>query len=83
MKTKKVGSAGRFGVRYGRRVRLQVKKIEEVTKKKHTCPNCKAKKVSRVSAGIWLCQKCGIKFAGGAYNPSGKAELKKVEELEE
>ncbi len=68
-KTKKVGSTGRYGVRYGRRTKEAVKKIEKVQKQKHTCPSCKKKAVVRIAAGIWQCKKCGAKFAGGAYVP--------------
>ena len=34
-RTKKVGITGRFGARYGRKAKRQVKKIEENMKKKH------------------------------------------------
>ena len=68
MATRKVGSAGRFGARYGRRVKHQLAKIESVQRAKHKCPYCKAQKVKRVAAGIWNCQKCGAKFTGKAYS---------------
>ena len=70
MKTKKVGSTGRFGSRYGRKIRLRLKKIEEKAKSTYVCPNCKSESVKRVSAGIWMCRKCNLKFAGEAYSPS-------------
>ena len=53
-KKKKVGTAGRFGPKYGRRIREVVAKIEKEQKKRHVCPKCK---------------KCGTKFAGLAYQP--------------
>lgn len=68
-KKKKVGSAGRYGPRYGRRIREIVAKIEVEQKKRQTCPACKMPYVVRVSAGIWKCKKCGAKFAGLAYQP--------------
>jgi len=68
-RTKKVGSAGRFGPRYGRRIRLSVKEVEAKQKKAHRCPMCKKLSLQRISAGIWECKKCGAKFAGGAYTP--------------
>jgi large subunit ribosomal protein L37Ae len=68
-RTKKVGITGRFGARYGRKAKRQVKKIEENMKKKHVCPKCDRPYVKRVSAGIWECKKCGTVFTGGAYVP--------------
>lgn len=67
-KTKKVGTTGRFGPRYGLRIRKLVKKIEEKQKAKHLCPYCKNKgQVKRISVGIWNCGKCNSKFTGRAY----------------
>ena len=75
---KEVGTAGRFGPRYGKRIRLVVSKIEKVQKKRHICPSCNMSYVKRLSSGIWICKKCGTKFAGSAYYP--KTELIKKEE---
>jgi len=69
MATKKVGPAGRFGVRYGGVLRKQVATIERVQKAAHTCERCGALRVFRENSGIWACQKCGHTFAGGAYTP--------------
>ena len=68
-RTKKVGSAGRFQARYGVRARTRVRNVEIVQKAKHICPSCGHQKIKRVSTSIWQCGKCGIKFAGGAYQP--------------
>jgi len=38
----------------------------------HECPQCHIVAVSRLSIGIWLCGRCGFKFAGGAYAPTTK-----------
>jgi len=67
--TKKAGSAGRFGARYGSLARKQVATIESVQKAKHTCERCGADAVRRIHTGIWGCRKCGFEFAGGAYTP--------------
>lgn len=66
---KKTGPAGKFGVRYGMRIRKRWKEIDERQKKLHECPVCSRLSVRRVASGIWGCRKCGAKFAGGAYFP--------------
>ena len=66
MKTKKVKAAGRFGVRYGRRVRTKIAEIEAVQRKKQMCPFCNGV-AKRESKGIWHCKKCGKKFTGHVY----------------
>ena len=66
--TKKVGITGRYGTRYGSRLRKRVKVIEEKMKIGAKCPKCETpKSVKRRSTGIWVCKRCGIEFAGGAY----------------
>jgi large subunit ribosomal protein L37Ae len=71
-KTKKVGSTGKFGVRYGRGVKKRYLAIDKVQKAKHACPRCLKPGLKRTSPGIWLCEKCGLKFAGRAYEPGLK-----------
>lgn len=66
-RTKKVGSAGRFGARYGLRIRKKVSEVEAKQKKKYECPACHDVKVKRISTGIWQCKKCNYKFANKAY----------------
>lgn len=68
-RTKKVGSTGRFGTRYGATIRKRVRKIETVLKSKHKCPSCDSPKVRRVSIGIWECKFCGFRFTGGSWAP--------------
>jgi len=65
-KTKKVKAAGRFGVRYGRRVRTKIADIESNQRKKQECIFCQGV-AKRLSKGIWECKKCGKKFAGHTY----------------
>jgi large subunit ribosomal protein L37Ae len=69
-RTKKVGSAGRFGVRYGKKLRERLLKAEAGHKQKHKCPECTKSSVKRIASGIWVCEKCGHKFAGKAYRPA-------------
>ena len=64
---RKTGSAGRFGVRYGKTIREKVAKIEKKQRKKQICPYCKKQAVKRISMGIFKCKKCEIKFTGKAY----------------
>ncbi|MFW5911940.1 MAG: 50S ribosomal protein L37ae [Candidatus Hadarchaeota archaeon] len=66
---KKVGSAGRFGARYGTRIRARVKSVEERMDGEYRCPECGASRVERKGSGIWACDRCGTKFAAKAYDP--------------
>jgi len=68
-KGKKTKSAGRFGARYGRKIRKAVAEIEEKTRAVHKCPKCEKKSVARIGTGIWKCSKCGFTFTGGTYIP--------------
>ncbi len=67
---KKIGSAGRYGVRYGKKARQLTSDIEKIQKQRHICPKCDMPYVTRAAAGIWNCKKCGAKFAGGAWTTS-------------
>ncbi|KXB00275.1 hypothetical protein AKJ44_00780 [candidate division MSBL1 archaeon SCGC-AAA261F17] len=84
---KKVGSAARFGPRYGTKIRKRVQAIEKEQKKPHECPNCGAKKVKRISSGIWKCTRCNVKFAAKAYSPKTReiepSALESIESAEE
>lgn len=73
MVTKKVKSAGRFRQKYGRKIRLKITQVETEQNKPKLCPTCAFPRVKRVCAGIWMCRKCGHKFAGGAYLPQTPA----------
>ncbi|MBN1763022.1 MAG: 50S ribosomal protein L37ae [Methanomicrobia archaeon] len=68
-KGKKTKSAGRFGVRYGRKIRKAITAIEDRTRAAHTCPRCERPAVKRIGTGIWKCAKCGYTFTGGTYVP--------------
>jgi len=71
--TKKVKMAGRFGSRYGAKVRQRLVDVETEQRKKHKCPKCEQFKVKRIAAGLFKCRKCGAKFSGGAYTPETNA----------
>ncbi len=83
--TKKVGSAGRFGARYGVRIRKLVSRIEAKMRGPHKCPRCSTPKVKRIGLGIWQCKKCNYKFAGGCWLPqteAGKLSLRSSSKVE-
>jgi large subunit ribosomal protein L37Ae len=68
-RTKKVGSSGKFGPRYGISVKKSIRSIDQNKKNRYICPRCTKKNVKRVAAGIWECRSCSLKFSGGAYSP--------------
>ena len=78
--TKKVKSTGRFSSRYGVGIRKRMLKVEEQQKDLDACPFCGFKKVKRKAAGLFLCNKCGAKFTGGAYTTEtlGGRSIKKM-----
>lgn len=67
MATKVLKSAGRFGARYGKRLKSKLLSVETEQKKKQICPYCSRPAAKRLAPGIWLCKKCGMKFTGHAY----------------
>ncbi len=66
-KIDKIKSAKRFGTRYGYTAKEKFAKSEIEQRKLHKCPFCNKEKVKRISAGIWECRKCTMKFSGKAY----------------
>ncbi len=66
-KSKKTKSAGRFGPRYGKKIRDRLVNVEIKQRKRQKCPFCEKLGVKRLSKGIWQCSKCNKKFAGGTY----------------
>ncbi len=66
VKRKKIGAAGKFGAGYGK-PKIKFSAVEKKQRVKQICPFCKGR-AKRVSNGVWVCQKCGKKFAGGTYH---------------
>ncbi|MEM2707745.1 MAG: 50S ribosomal protein L37ae [Candidatus Pacearchaeota archaeon] len=66
-RTKKVKSTGRFGSRYGLKVRKKVMEIEVLQRKKQPCIYCGKNSAKRIAYGIYKCKSCGKKFTGKAY----------------
>ena len=67
LKIEKLGSAKRFGARYGTKPKQEFAKIEKEQRKRHKCPYCNNVAVKRIAMGIWHCRKCDAKFTGKAY----------------
>ncbi len=67
--TKKVGSAGRFGPRYGGLARRTITNVEKVQRAAHPCKRCGQITVYRQGTAMWVCKKCDYTFTGGAYAP--------------
>ena len=66
-RTKKVGITGKYGTRYGQKLRKQVKAIEILQRKKSVCPFCGKTAIKRAAAGIWKCRGCNRAIAGGCW----------------
>lgn len=64
-----VGSAGRFGARYGRVARRRVSEIES---EMHNA-ELDGDSVTRIGTGIWKNEETGEVFTGGAYRPETPA----------
>lgn len=82
MTTKKVGTAGRFGSRYGTRTKKIVAVMEKLQRQRQKCPECERMTLSRTASGIWECRKCGLQMGGGAYFPESVATKVIMQSLE-
>lgn len=67
-KSKKSKSSGRYGARYGKKVRTKLVAVESKQRIKQKCPFCGKLGVKRLSKGIWKCSKCNKKFASDTYH---------------
>jgi large subunit ribosomal protein L37Ae len=66
-RTVKVGITGKYGTRYGAKLRKQVKSIEILQRTKYVCPFCGKTSVKRSAVGIWHCKGCKRNMAGGSW----------------
>eukprot|EP01057_Protomagalhaensia_wolfi_P006239 Protomagalhaensia_wolfi_Nauph_80__6238@NODE_943_length_1861_cov_520_688255_g712_i0_p1_GENE_NODE_943_length_1861_cov_520_688255_g712_i0NODE_943_length_1861_cov_520_688255_g712_i0_p1_ORF_typecomplete_len213_score23_38Ribosomal_L37ae/PF01780_19/5_5e36zfRING_13/PF17977_1/0_063_NODE_943_length_1861_cov_520_688255_g712_i07801418 len=66
-RTKKVGIAGKYGVRYGSSLRKMAKKFETLSHARYVCTFCGKSAVKRQAVGIWKCRACEVTCAGGAW----------------
>jgi len=69
MSEKKHSIAKGLGARYGATLRKRWAEVVSSARASYICERCGAKRVKRVSVGIWMCRSCGYKFAGQAYTP--------------
>ena len=82
-RTVKVGIAGKYGRRYGVRVRKRMRDVETQRAGTYPCPRCLSLAVRRTSAGIWECRHCDLVFTGGAYQPVVSKGIMREEPVEE
>ncbi len=74
-RTVKVGITGKYGTRYGAKLRKQAKAIEILQRTKYTCPFCGKNSIRRHAVGIWRCRACRRTCAGGAWEFATSAAL--------
>ena len=66
-RTAKVGITGKYGTRYGAKLRKQVKAIEILQRTRYICIFCGKTALRRTAVGIWKCKPCRRTYAGGAW----------------
>ena len=74
---KGLGAIKRFGVRYGRTVKERLAKVEMEQKARRRCPYCTYEQVTQQGVGIFVCKKCGAKFASRAYSTAKPARVER------
>ncbi len=67
MAKKTLGTAKRFGTRYGPTKKRILSEIEAKQSSRQRCPYCNKNAVRWLSVGIYGCTKCDAKFTAGAY----------------
>lgn len=80
--TSKLGSAKRYGPRYGSSIRNQVSLVENM-RSDVKCPYCHNVKIKRIASGIWYCTKCNVKFTSKAYSVEEAPKITDLEEMYE
>ncbi|MCI4341639.1 MAG: 50S ribosomal protein L37ae [Thermoplasmata archaeon] len=82
-RTKKIGSTGWMGPRYGIRIRRRVLEIDREKNKDSPCPRCSTVTLARVASGIFECRRCGTRFASGAYQFAPPPPITRTERKDE
>lgn len=54
-------------VGYGKKLRVKLREVQKKSRKKYRCPSCSRTALKRKANGVWVCGKCGTKYASGAY----------------
>ena len=72
MAEKKLGTAKRFGTRYGPTKKYKLAEIEAVQRSRQKCPYCNKAAARWLSVGIFECTKCKAKFTSGAWEVTRK-----------
>jgi len=81
-RTKKVGSTGWMGPRYGIRIRRRVHDIDAVKGLEFQCPKCSTLTVRRLGSGRFKCRRCSRTFASDSYNFRPPPSIFRVEKTE-
>lgn len=79
-RTKKVGSTGWMGPRYGTKIRRRTQDVDRVQHATYTCPKCSTLTVRRVGSGLWTCRRCERTFASDSYAFKPAPSIFRVEE---
>ncbi len=82
-RTKKVGSTGWMGPRYGIKIRRRVQDIDRTMRADYACPKCSTLTVRRVASGLFECRRCERTFASDAYAFRPAPSIFRVEEVAE
>lgn len=82
-RTKKVGSTGWMGPRYGIRIRRRLLEIDSVKRQRSRCPKCATVTVHRIASGVYECRRCHRQFASGAYTFSPAPPITRTERAAE
>jgi large subunit ribosomal protein L37Ae len=81
-RTKKVGSTGWMGPRYGIRIRRRVHDIDIVKGSEYQCPKCATLTVRRLGSGRYKCRRCERTFASDSYAFRPPPSIFRVEKTE-
>ena len=79
-RTKKIGSTGWMGPRYGTRIRRRTQEVDKARRAVSVCPKCSTLSVHRLGSGLWECRRCERTFASDSYVFKPAPSIFRVEE---